>query len=180
MVGEASEAGPTQRLALTLTHVWIAVLGWVVLGGALVQGLQLAGLIAPFCVQPSEADGTYPICEPCSLRWEAFGVVGMGTCPNPLLPVLTIGLVAIPQVVVVFGGLLIYPVEELLQRVSVFLPAILLVTPLMGMLGWTGYADFAKRRRIGRGLHRALLICLALLAVNFTMMAGGAWPWVHR
>ncbi len=179
MNGEASAVEATRRRTPVFFYFWMALLGWLVLGSALAQMLTAIGMVGPFCKPPEIQQDVYPACAPCALTSGMFGAVEMTPCPNTtLVTVSDIGM-TLPHVIVVTLAIFISVLEEALRRISIFLPALVLMAPLVLALARTVYVNFIARPQLARGLNRALLICLALLAVNFAMLGGGAWPWLR-
>lgn len=177
--GEASAVEATRRRTSVFFYFWMALLGWLVLGSALAQMLTAIGMVGSFCKPPEIQQDVYPACDPCVLTSGMFGAVEMTPCPNAaLLTVSDIGM-TLPHVVVITLAIFVSVLEEALRRISIFLPALVLMAPLVLALARTVYVNFIARPHIARGLNRAGLICLALLAVNFAMLGGGAWPWLR-
>ncbi len=177
--GKTSVRGARQKLWSILAYVWIAVVGWVVLGGALAQVLIEIRAVGPYCVSPVGSLDSFAACTPCSFTSGVFGVVELTPCPNTVLAGLARVGVETPQFIIVVLAMLARPLVEPLRESSVVLPALVLMGPLIAALARTAYFNFVRRPDLARGLNRVLLLCLGLLAVNLAMILAGAWPWLR-
>lgn len=152
-----TQSKPVKLSLRTLKWVWIAFLGWIVIGGTLGAVLQLTGFIEPFCDMDGTGD-TYQPCTPCRMHGSAFGVFEVNPCKSSLIKKALEYGIALPRLMIAFLTFLVYPLVELLSSLHRSLPAIILLPSVAALLLRSLFMNFVKRKDTERGLHRGFLI----------------------
>lgn len=158
----------SQGVLRWVAYIWIGVLVFVFLGGAVAQALGFAGAIGPYCADTIREQEIYPACVPCGLNWSVFGVIEITPCRNPVFEMLLTYGVIWPHAFIVILAVILYPIAGPLRSIEPWLAGAVLLPLVSAVFARTVYYNFYERTAVSRGLHRSLLVGILILA---TLMA---------
>ena len=147
-------------------YIWLAVLAYIVFGGALAEFLEQTGQVGRFChdplLNPDQTSATYETCKPCRLYGSIFGIIEIGNCSNKILNFLTLLFVSIPRIAVIMLGMLVYVLVEPLRD---WAPVLFGLPALLTLLAVRRFLD--KDKNVVRLIHGLLWSAYFALAIQW-------------
>lgn len=133
--------------------LWIATTLYTAIGGLITLILSSLGYIGPHCQMPDASGDTYPVCEPCSLRWSVFWVVEVANCDSAITSILFHIGVVVPWLAIAILSIFLYWVPSVLTAVASIL-----------FLAFELYHYSRKERNLKRLVHRTSMACILFLS----------------